>query len=255
MSPRDQAGMTLIELLVAMAIMSVITAMTLLGWFALSDSYSYSVKSADARDSGRQAIARVQREVRDAQRPAIGYLSGTAADAAVYRARSYWIALCTTFNQAGNSEADWESNGSSYQAVSTVPRLVVYRLYSNNKLYRFEDLNGNWKIDMSNGGTFDMSPSTDNPSGFNLNEIKYGEGARLILSNVVNFTAHPSTPSPVFTYNHYDSSGVLQSDHEAFNADRYDIIAVGIELLVDLNPKHAPVYADLFSTAQLRNQR
>jgi len=59
-----QRGITLVELLVAMAIMGVVSAMLLTGWFALTESYSYTVKSADARDSGRQAIARVQREIR-----------------------------------------------------------------------------------------------------------------------------------------------------------------------------------------------
>lgn len=244
-----QHGLTLIELLISMAILCVITTMILAGWFALSQSYSYSVKSADARDSGRQAINRMQREIRDVEQPPLGYLSGTAADAGLYRARAYWIAFCTTFNDAGNDTEAWQLNGSTYQAVATTPHLVVYRLYSDGKLYRFEDTNGNGTISNVN-----LSPSVDNPTGFSLSEETNGEGATLLLSNVVNYTA-TSTPKPVFRYNSYDTDGNLNSAPYAYNGDRYGVIAVQLELLVDVNPRKSPVYADLISTAQLRNQR
>ena len=127
----SETGISLIELLVGIAIMSVISTMLLMGWFSLSDSYSFSINSADARDSGRQALSRLQREIRDAQKPTIA--SGTASDAILYRARPYTIALFTSFNEAGNDTMD--SN-----AVSSTPHLVVYRLYTDGELWRFEDL-------------------------------------------------------------------------------------------------------------------
>jgi prepilin-type N-terminal cleavage/methylation domain-containing protein len=246
-----QRGITLIELLVAMAVMGVVSAMLLAGWFALSQSYSYTVRSADARDSGQQAIARLQREVRDAERPPIGQLgTGTANDAAIYRARTYWIAFSNTFNQADNSTAAWQMVGSGMQAVPTTPRLVVYRLYSNRELWRFVDTNADNTISGVN-----LNPSVDNPNGFSLNETAVGEGRRLILKDVLNYTAHPGSPVPLFRYSSYDAAGQLVVANDMFNADRYTIIAVQAHLLVDVNPDHAPVYADLISTAQLRNQR
>jgi hypothetical protein len=39
------------------------------------------------------------------------------------------------------------------------------------------------------------------------------------------------------------------------STNRGSVIAVQIHLLVDLNPRHSPVYIDLVTTAQLRNQR
>ena len=104
--------MTLVELLVGMAIMGVLTAMLLMGWFALSQSWGFTTKSADARDSGRQAMQRLQREIRDAQKPPEGYPTlgagaSDAPDAIIYRARPYSIAFSTTFNELGNDTAVW----------------------------------------------------------------------------------------------------------------------------------------------------
>ena len=127
-----------------------------MGWFALSKSYGFTVHSADARDSGRQAMQRVQREVRDAQKPPQAYLgtsTSDAPDAIVYRARSYWIAFSTTFNDVGNATAGW--TGPTPTPSPSRPHLVVYRLYSDNQLWRFEDSNNNGKIDMTSG-----APST-----------------------------------------------------------------------------------------------
>ena len=254
-----QAGVSLIELLVGMAIMGVISTMLLLTWFALSNSYSYSINSANARDDGRQALARLQREIRDAQMPTIA--SGTASDAILYRARPYTVALYTTFNEPLNSTATWTLNGTTYTASSSTPHLVVYRLYGNRQLWRFEDRSSplNRQIDMSNGGTFGMGGST--PPEFPLNETLYGEGATLLVGNVDNWkVANPGTSTPVFGYNVYGSNPVtgaveLVTQDYLYNADRYTAVAVQIRLLVDLNPARAPVHADLRATAQLRNSR
>ena len=250
---RGQRGISLVELLVAMSIMSVITAMLLMGWFALSRSYGFSVHSADARDSGRQAMQRLQREIRDAQKPPQGYLGTStfeAPDAIIYRARPYWIALSTTFNDIGNSTAGW--TGPTPTPSPSRPHLVVYRLYSDRELWRFEDRGGiNGKIDMSNGGTIEMM----NDWGFSVDEQRYGEGAMLLVADVANHDGtDPAKWTPLFQYNYYDSAG-LHSDPRLIGANRQAIIAVQIRLLVDLDPTKAPLYADLRGTAQLRNAR
>ena len=64
---RDQRGITLIELLISMMIASIISSMLLVSWFALQSSYYYSINSNNARDKGRQALSRLEREVRDAE--------------------------------------------------------------------------------------------------------------------------------------------------------------------------------------------
>ena len=249
-----QAGVSLIELLIGMAIMGVISTMLLLTWFALSNSYSYSINSANARDDGRQALARLQREIRDAQKPTIG--TGTASDAILTRARPYTIALYTSFNEAGNSTMTWDST--HHTASTSTPHLVVYRLYSNRQLWRFEDRSSplNRQIDMSNGESFDMSGSTPPEFTNGADEQRYGEGATLLVANVDNW----ARSVPVFGYSVYGTDAVtgavvLLTNDILIGADRYTAIAVDIRLLVDLNPARAPVHADLRATAQLRNSR
>jgi type II secretory pathway pseudopilin PulG len=241
-TPRErQAGISLIELLVSMSVMLVITAMILLGWFALQDSYSYSTKSNVQRDDARQAMSRMQREIRDAEaRP----LPDT--EPAIVRARPFWIEFSTTFNTSGAS------------AVDSVPRLVMYRLYSDGTIWRFEDMNGDGDFDTA-AGHVDLSPATDKPSGWSVDEQQEGEGARLVLRNVINYSQNPSSPTPLFLYTYYNDNGDLVTADHAYDVgtsmDRTNTIAVTIHILDDLVPGKAPVAADLRVTAQLRNQR
>lgn len=255
---KSQNGLTLIELLIGMVIAVIVSTMLLLSWFALNRSFVFAVNSGESRDNARLALARMQREVRDAEQPPYGYPTAGASEAAIYRASTYWIAFFTTFNKAGNNSADWSLVNGSLTAVPTAPHLVVYRLYSDGKLYRFEDLNHNGFIDMTSGGPFEMSPSpsNDTPLDYSLNEETRGEGASLLLKNVVNYTAIPDSPTPLFMYNYYDVNGNLQSDPSRVGTQNCrGLIAVQIHTLVDVNPRKAPVFVDLVSTAQLRNQR
>ena len=64
-----QRGMTLVELLVAMSISLVISAMIILSWVALSGSYANTVRRGKTSDFARQAMDRMEREVRDAELP------------------------------------------------------------------------------------------------------------------------------------------------------------------------------------------
>jgi prepilin-type N-terminal cleavage/methylation domain-containing protein len=229
---RDQRGMTLIELLVAASISLVITAMILVSWFALSRSYATTVKRAKAGDTARFALARMEREIRDVEQP-----PASSSEVAVVRARPYYIEVYTTFNKAGNQFADVK------------PRLVMYRLYSNGQLWRFQDM------DTPGDGIQGLNDTAE--SGFPLSERSTGEGGQLLASNVVNETTPSSaSPTPVFTYIYYNVDGSLarQSDVRG-TTNRAKIRAVEMNLLLDLNPGRSPVYTHLRTTAQLRNTR
>lgn len=109
----QERGITLVELLVALTISVVLSAMVVAVWFGLSSGMSYSATSNIQRDSARQALSRVEREIRDAQsRPG-------NTEPALFRARSYWIAFFTTFNKDGNTDPNF------------APHMVMYRLYGN----------------------------------------------------------------------------------------------------------------------------
>jgi type II secretory pathway pseudopilin PulG len=230
----DQRGIMLTELLIGLIISAVLSVMVLTAWFALSRSASFSMNSNNARDSGRQAISRMAREIRDAQ------ARTDNSEAAIARARSRWILISTTFNEAGN------------ESPTSQPHLVLYRLYSDGELWRFED---GPDVNTTIGGV-DVSVSETANNVFDLDEQENGEGAMLILKNVVNDKVlSGGNATPVFRYSKYLSDGTIDVQPVVLGTDnRNTIVAAEMRLLVDLNPQHSPVYADLVTTAQIRNQ-
>jgi prepilin-type N-terminal cleavage/methylation domain-containing protein len=249
---RDQSGITMIELLAAIVIAGIISGMLFTSYFALSNSFSYSVNSDRARDLGRQTMSRMEREIRDAETFVLptppGFVNWAdqgidiTTEPVVIRSRPYTIVYTTTFNETGNADP------------TKKPHLVMYRLYYNRttnkaELWRFEDLPnaaGNYQGRIDNVRMYSGDePTINGRPNFNDAEKTTGEGHSLVL------------PVPVFTYGGYlDSDGTMDWSSDVRTADqRVKIIAVQIHLLIDLNPRHSPVYIDLMSTAQLRNQR
>ena len=230
---RDQRGVTLVELLIGMIVMGILSTMLLLTWFSLNNSYSYSVRSYEARDNARVAVSRVQREIRDAQSPA----QNTPA---VVIAQPDWVAFYSTFNEALNSNP------------LLAPHLVVYRLYTDGTLWRYED---------GHNGTAGVQgiSSVNNPMSLllaqALSEQANGEGATMILRDMVNATA--KTPAvPLFQYTSVGSDGTIHIDPSVTGVSALrTILGVQLRTLVDLNPGKAPIYLDFMTLAQLRNQR
>jgi type II secretory pathway pseudopilin PulG len=228
----DTRGMSLVELLLAMSVSLVITAMILVSWFALSRSYASTTKREKASDTTRFAMARMVREIRDVEQPPA---TVTSTEVAVVRARPYYVEVYTTFNRPGNQFADVK------------PRLVMYRLYSDGELWRFQDL------DDPSDGIQGVAESAE--SGFSLTEQTDGEGAQFMAANVVNETA-TSPATSLFTYIYYNDDGTLARVSDLRGTlNRAKIRAVEINLLLDLNPGKSPVYTHLRTTAQLRNTR
>ena len=64
---------------------------------ALSGSYANTVKRGKTSDFARLAMARMEREIRDAEQP-----PASVSEVAIVRARPYYIVFYTTFNKAGN---------------------------------------------------------------------------------------------------------------------------------------------------------
>jgi prepilin-type N-terminal cleavage/methylation domain-containing protein len=230
---RAQRGMTLVELLAAMSISLVISAMIIMSWVALSGSYANTVRRGKATDFARLAMDRMQREIRDAEQPPDG-----VAETAIVRARPFYIVLYTTFNKTDSA------------APTSPPRRVMYRLYrisGMGELWRFQDVDGNGEIE-------NVALSLSAP----LAAREAGEGGQMLAKNVVNLsTPSTSNPTALFTYIYYGTDGSLVTDdHEVLGVDaRAQIRAVEINLLIDMNPGKSPVYWHVRSTAQLRNTR
>ena len=86
----DQRGMTMIELLMAASISVILGGMIIATWWALTNSYASTVKRGKAIDSSRLAVARMEREIRDAEQP-----PASVAEVAVTRARAVLHRRCT----------------------------------------------------------------------------------------------------------------------------------------------------------------
>lgn len=224
-----QRGTSLVELLVAMSILAVVTGMILVVWFALQKNYAFSVRSSETRETARDGMSRMVREIRDS-----GGRGGTSAGTGIVKADGVSITLRTAFNDPGATSV--LTDDTTGAVVNYLPPLGGFYL-EGGTVYRWRDTNGD--------GT--------GPSGVDRKEP--------LVTSVVNGTA-----KPVFMYTCINTTGLpLVVDGLTYQAgepyptnapsDLTSIISVQITLRVDLNPGKSPEYMDLISTAQPRNHR
>ena len=220
---RDESGLTLMELLVGLVIMSIVSTMVLMGWFAIQNSYSYTINSSEARDFANQALARMELEIRDAEAGPSGV--------AIIDAEPTSITFTTTFNLAGATDPNTQPVLTEYYLRDDPP---VNGQPQGQSLWRVRDDNGN-------GTLTDDTPVR-------------------VVKNVVNCLvpegAHSTTD--LFTYGYYSSDGAytqVNTIPAGSTTVLSELQTVQIHLLVDLNPEHSPIYMDLQTTAQPRDQR
>lgn len=221
---RRQDGLTLVEVLIALTILSVVSVMILTVWFSLQKSYASSVRSGEQQEMARDAISRMVREIRDS-----GGQAGSAAGGGILVAKPQQIEMRTAFNDAGVSEVRTDGLGDGYPYVP--PQGGYYYVPSGDTgtLYRWRDTDGT------------LGKSTD-------------DRIDAVVKHVVNGT------TPIFRYTCINTgettSVAIGAPYQTTNpTDRTSIVSVQITLRVDLNPGKSPVYMELISTAQPRNHR
>jgi prepilin-type N-terminal cleavage/methylation domain-containing protein len=225
-----QKGVSLIELLIAMSILTVITTMILVSWFALQNSYAYSVHSAHAREAARDAVSRMTVVIRDAQ----GYTNETTSVGAISVAESSKIVFTTSYAQTGGANVGSTPVLSGFIFIPPTPPTGTGKIYS----VRDENTSGSVDDEIAN-----------------ISNGQLGQYGRLVVDNVVNNSA-TSPPTSLFSYTYFDSLGTLHPAATSLSsADVKYIYSVQIHCLVDLNPGRSPVYMDLQTTAQPRNMR
>ncbi len=216
LASKRQSGMTLVELLVAMLIMGVLSTMIIGSWIALTNAYSFTSRSNKQRDFASQAIARMAREIRDAQS-----VPGSTT-AAFVRAYPNEIRFYSTFNMAGASDAYVHPEADA--------------LHPQGDRRGYPRGRNHWEF---------PGPDTVFDNG---NDV-----LRLLVADVVNlrttddlFTYHAVNPA----------TGVMYaSDGMTTLIPAARIQTVGILLQVDLNPGQSPNYMDLNTTVEPRNMR
>lgn len=222
-SRRRQSGMTLVELLVAMLIMGILSAMIIGGWVTLTKAYSSTSRSNRQRDVANQAIARMAREIRDAQKIPAG------TSAAFVRAYPSEIRFYSTFNT------------SNAYNPTTPPRLTRFILKANPGT---PDVGTIYREFPGDDGLF---AGDDGDTGDDISHRVVGDVVNLRTGDDDDlFTYHAINPT---TGSMYPSQGM----EILVPADR--IQTVSILLQVDLNPGKSPNYMDIETTVEPRNVR
>jgi prepilin-type N-terminal cleavage/methylation domain-containing protein len=222
---RGRAGLTLVELLVVIAIGSVVTGALLLTWFSLGKSYSMTTKSTQSREFARDAVARLARELRDAE-PSGTYpaLRSVGVDEIVFT---------TTFNDAANEQANSE------------PLLTRYwyewdAAAGSGVLYRQRDSRTSGRV-----GYLDLEDGTRDPA----------DRVMVIVRDVLNPRDEATGRATIFTYSYVDTDKDVVRDGSPPDAVSLPTtFMVRITLSIDLNPESAPSPMDLSTSVQLRNQ-
>ena len=196
-------GISLVELLVAMTIMTVISTMIIMSWSALQSSYSYTVKSSQARNTARDAIERMRREIR-AMQPL------TSGGKSVEVAGPNELVFTTAYN-------DFQPDTSGK---------ILRTSYS----YEFDvsQRPAQWRILRRR--------ETDGVAG-----LTNADRTIMVADNVANCTVPDAAhPTPMFMYTYLDSSGASQTSKTVTGDDRDRIVQVQIRVITDVNPAHAP---------------
>ena len=241
---RSQDGLTLIEVLISMIILSIVTTMLVMGWVNLQRGSAFALSSNNARASARDAIARVSNELRAAQpttlpTPTPSATVTPAAQPPITAATQWDVSFYSAYNSA-NAAADGSGVAASavrltriYLDTSTVPPAPWNP--QGRTLYLLRDMNGN--------GT--LTDSAD---------LKV-----LLARNVVNTVIADPTNGTSYTalfryaYRTSVSSPAQWMDNTSGTLVLGNIVAIRVRVIIDANIAHTPKYIDATTTVRLRN--
>jgi prepilin-type N-terminal cleavage/methylation domain-containing protein len=226
-----QAGLTLIEILISMIVLSIVSTMLIAGWINLQRASAFAVRTNTARATARDAMSRVSSELRGAQPLTLPTASPSATatptpqpvlvSAAPYSVTFYSSYNSKTVNADGSGTASlrltrlWLDTGTAQPAPWPASARTLY-----------------WQKDTDNNGSFDRS--------------------NVLARNVVNSTM--STPVPLFRYGYRDADGnVVWTDNAGSSLDLSAVVAIQARVIVDANMARTPSYVDIITTIRPRN--
>jgi prepilin-type N-terminal cleavage/methylation domain-containing protein len=214
----NQDGLTLIELLVAMSIATLLSAMLVMTWFSATKSFSQTSRSSHSGEMARDAVARIGREIRDAE-PYEGYPAVQDFDAQNHR----YIDFTTTFNQADNDQP----------LPTPVLTEYVYRIdqtTGEQTLHRLRDTDGDGVLES-------------------------GERDDLVVQDLKNYAKQGDEWVAVelpFQFMYLDPTTRKPIEATDSTPAKY-ISLVRVHLLVEVQGRQAKP-TDLMTTVELRNQ-
>jgi len=230
----SQAGLTLIEVLVTMIIMSVVGTMLVGGWISLQRAYAFTRATNSARATARDALDRMSSELRASQPPTAAVATQFYLPATPTYPYMCGPTSCVFYSAYNNSAA---ADGSGLAPTVTVPpaksaiRLTAIWLDTfTSTLY--------WQRDTNN-------------DGLDANDRK----VVLASKNVVNTAVTVSRN--IFTYYFRDLTTGVYSHSSTLSTSGANNVAnlrsVQVELVIDANMSHTPTYVDLTTTVRPRN--
>ena len=208
-----QAGITLVELVVGMVIMSILTTMMVTGWISLQRSDALTVNATTAQASARDALARISSELRDCQ-------SATGACPFVSIANNE-CDFYSAYNQPGVS-----GNGSSFAPTAA---LRLTRIYISADAHDATRMDVWWQRDTDNSGTFTSA-----------------DRKVCLARYVVNGTT--LAPFSLFTY--YDKT--LTTLTSLTDPTKVAMVVVRLAVQYDMSTSH-PHYIEVDTTLRPRN--
>ena len=234
-----ESGLTLIEILISMIILSIITTFLVIGWINMQRGAAFAVTTNDTRSVTRDAISRVGSELRAAQPTALPSVSASAtAMPAGYpplqTAGQWSVQFYSAFN---NPNAVSDGTG---VAAGVLRKTWIYVHVDGTTPGAMQTLY--LKRDLNNNGTFDA-----------------GDLTIILAKNVVNKTLYDANGQAqeyslfVYGYRTSSTSPVLWTDNRDGTLDLTTVVAVRSRVIVDVNPNHSPKYIDTTTTVRLRN--
>jgi len=230
-----QSGISLIELLVSMLILSVITTMLIMSWISLQNAFAFASADNKARATARDALTRVSSEIRAAQPPSAlsitpFYLSGTAP----YLCDGYDC----TFYSAYNNPLAYSKSGDTVDAANANHALLLTAIW----------------LDTSTSTTQKPQATLYWQRDTNMNNsLDTGDRKIILATDVVN-TPTSMTSNPIFTYNLYDATNGYTRTNALTSLNVASVVSVQVDIVVDANISHTPRYIELMTTVEPRNQ-
>jgi len=228
----DQAGVTLLELLVAISIFAMVGTMLVVSWISLQNTSVYVVRSDEAQAEARDALSRMSTEVRDAQPPVMPTPTASPSASTTWMAltvaRPMEVAFYSAYNIAHASD-----DGTGTAAL----RLTRIYLDTSGSSPQKTLL---WERDMDNDGVFDRSIVL---------------ARNVVNASIPNTGVTPNTSyTALFTYGYRDADGnYLTTDNSDSSLDLTKVISVQIRLITDVDINNGPKYMDLTTTVRPRN--
>lgn len=228
----SQAGLTLIEVLVSMIILSVISTMLIGGWISLQRAYTFTSLTNSARATARDALDHMSSELRSSQPPT-----------AVVTTQFYLPATPTYPYMCGPTSCVFYSAYNNFAAAdgagpaltgNTPPMASAIRLTAI--WLDKSDSTLNWQRDTDNNGLLNASDRT------------------IVLARKCVVNAAASVNRDIFTYYFRDSTTGVYSHASALTSSTVaNLRSVRMELVIDATLSHTPTYVDLTTTVRPRN--